>query len=328
LDIKLDKPLLTIAIPTYNRATCLDLGLSQIFKQLNRDEPSVEILISNNNSTDDTEEIVDKYILSGHTITYIKNDNNIGSDRNLLQCFNKARGKYVWIMGDDDVLLDGSLVKILRILGTGDYGLIYLNSYGFIDDYIAEQPHIRLQGHTVYSDVNKFISKSNYFMSFISVNIVNKKRVDEDNLAQFVDTNLVHFVWILSALFNAGENVIVNEFSVAARMYNSGGYKLCEVFAVRANKIFDFFVSKGIDRKKFDIINNKLLFKYFPAQIIRCRTNLLKLFAEDYFQTLYPLYKSYANFWIFTVPAIYLPIKIGKLMFSLAKTVRHYTPLR
>jgi glycosyltransferase involved in cell wall biosynthesis len=324
----LDKPLLTIAIPTYNRASCLDLGLSRIFKQLHRDEPPVEILISNNHCTDETDTIVQKYISSGYDITYIKNDENIGSDRNILQCFNRARGKYVWIMGDDDILLDGALGHILCILGTGDYGLIFLNSYGFATDYIAEQPRIHLKGHKVYSNVDKFIRKANYLMAFISVNIVNKKLVDKDELDQFVDTNLVHLGWILSALFNAGENVIVNEYSVAARMYNSGGYKLCEVFAIRANKIFDIFIARGIDKKKFAIINKKLLIKFFPAHIMRCRTNLLKLFDEDYFHTLYPVYKSYASFWIFTVPAIYLPIKIGKLLFSLAKTVRHYTPLR
>ncbi len=328
MDTKLDKPLLTIAIPTYNRASCLDLGLSQIFKQLNKDEKSVEILISNNNCIDDTEAIVNKYISFGYAITYIKNDENIGSDRNILQCFNRARGKYVWIMGDDDVLLEGTLEEIISILRKGDYGLIFLNSYGFAADYLAEQPRIRLKGHKVYSNVNKFISKANYLMAFISVNIVNKELVDKDDLAQFVDTNLVHLGWILSALFNAKENVIVNEYSVAARMYNSGGYKLCEVFAIRANKIFDIFIARGIDKKKFDIINNKLLFKFFPAHIIRCKTNLLKLDDEDYFHTLYPLYKSYINFWIFTVPAIYLPKKIGKLLFSLAETVRHYTPLR
>lgn len=128
-------------------------------------------------------------------------------------------------------------------------------------------------------------------MAFISVNIVNKKFADEIILEQLLNTNLVHLGWIFSALFNSKKNVFVNEYCIAARMYNSGGYKLCDVFAVKFNKVFDFFVERGIDRKKFDIINNKLLAKFLPAHIIRCRTNLLNLYPEDYYRTLYPLIK-------------------------------------
>ena len=73
-NIKLDKPLLTIAIPTYNRASYLDLCLSRIFNQLSKKEPLVEVLISNNNSSDNTEEIVNRYVSQGLTVSYIKND--------------------------------------------------------------------------------------------------------------------------------------------------------------------------------------------------------------------------------------------------------------
>ena len=324
----MDKPLLTIAIPTYNRASWLDLCLSQIVKQADSHGKLVEILVSNNNSPDNTDEVVSKYISSGFAITYIKNTANIGSDRNLLQCFRRSSGKYVLVMGDDDVLLDSVLENIVSILKRGDYGVVFLNSYGFTNDFIAEQPRLHLRGYTVYSSANEFIRKSSYLTAFISVNIVNKKFVDEMILEQLLDTNLVHLGWIFSALFNSEENVIVNEYSIAARMYNSGGYKLCDVFAVKFNRVFDYFVNRGVDKKKFDIINNRLLSKFFPAHIVRCRSNLLNLVAEDYYRTLYPLYKTYPKFWLFTVPAIFLPLPVSKIIYTVAKAVRQYTSFR
>lgn len=328
MDIKSDKPLLTIAIPTFNRAGWLDLCLSQIEKQAPSLGRQVEILVSNNNSADNTDDIVSRYVSSGLAITYIRNAENIGSDRNLLQCFKRSSGKYVLVMGDDDVILDNALGKIVSILEKGDYGVVFLNSYGFTDDFLAERPKARSRGHKVYANVDEFISKAGYLMSFISVNIVNRKLVDEELLEQLVNTNLVQLGWVFSALFKSEKNVFVNEYSVAARMYNSGGYKLCEVFAVRFNKVFDIFIKRGIDKKKFRIINNKMLFKYFPAQIVRSRLNLLNLFPEDFYQSLYPLYKTYPKFWIFTVPAIFLPRSVSNLFYTLAKTVRQYTPFR
>ncbi len=328
MDIKSDKPLLTIAIPTFNRAGWLDLCLSQIAKQAPALGRQVEILVSNNNSTDNTDDIVNRYVSSGLAITYIRNAENIGSDRNLLQCFKRSSGKYVLVMGDDDVILDNALGKIVRILEKGDYGVVFLNSYGFTDDFLAEQPKARSRGHKVYAKVDEFISKAGYLLTFISVNIVNRKLVDEGLLEQLVNTNLVQLGWVFSALFKSEKNVFVNEYSVAARMFNSGGYKLCEVFAVRFNNVFDIFIKRGIDKKKFRIINNKMLFKYFPAQIVRSRLNLLNLFPEDFYQSLYPLYKTYPNFWLFTVPAIFLPLWVSKFIYAAAKAVRRYTPFR
>lgn len=328
MDIRSDKPLLTIAIPTFNRSSWLDLCLSQVVMQSKSQGTAVEILVSNNNSTDNSEEVVKKYIASGSAIYYIKNTENIGPDRNLLQAFVKANGRYVLVMGDDDVLLDGALERILNILKRGDYGVVFLNSYGFASDFIAERPRSYLHGYTVFTNVNEFIRKASYLLTFISVNIIRKEFVDEDLLYQLVNSNLVQLGWTFSALLKSEKNVFVNEYSVASRMFNSGGYRLCEVFALKFNQISDIFIARGIDKKQIDIINKRMLFKLFPAQIIRARLHRLKLIPEDYFRTLYPLYKTYANFWLFTIPAIYLPITLSNFFYRVAKAIRHYTPFR
>jgi glycosyltransferase involved in cell wall biosynthesis len=328
MDTLQDRKLLTIAIPTFNRASYLDQCLQHICGQLKKDEDRVEILISDNNSTDNTSEIVNKYISQGFVLNYLKNNENIGSDMNFVQCFNLAKGKYILILGDDDVLLENAIGNILEILEKDDYGIVFLNSYSFANDFVKERPKAYFTGYKVYANAAQFIRKIRYiyFIAFISVNVVNKSFVSRDlKPDQFAGTNLVHLGWTLSALFNANKNVFLKEYSVAAKLYNSGGYKLCEVFGVNYNKIFDAFISQGLESKYFKIINKKLLMKFFPAHIIRLRKNMINLKNENYYKVLYPLFRGYANFWIFTLPAIVLPLKIAYSLFSFMNFARRFT---
>src|SRR5258705_7168898 len=125
-----NRPLLTIAVPTYNRSSFLDELLSCLFEQCMSDA-QVELLVSDNASTDETSAIVTGYIDRGLQIRYLRNNSNIGADANFMQCFDKALGKYVWLIGDDDLVVPGAVGKIVSYLRAGEYSLIYVNSYCF-----------------------------------------------------------------------------------------------------------------------------------------------------------------------------------------------------
>ena len=73
------RPLLTIAIPNFNRAAA----------QL-RNEPRVELIISDNASPDETPAVVQDFVARGLRVRYIRNLQDIGSDANFLQCFEQA----------------------------------------------------------------------------------------------------------------------------------------------------------------------------------------------------------------------------------------------
>lgn len=319
-----DMKLLTIAIPTHNRSQYLDTNLFHLCGQLKKDESRLQILISDNNSTDKTSEIVNKYISRGFDITYQKNDENIGADNNFIQCFTMSKGKYVLIMGDDDILLEGAVENILNILEKSDYGIVYLSSYPFKENFIAEKPQHNLSGYIVYNDINKFIKKISYSLTFISANIINKSLVDPAfDPKTFLNTDLVQLGWTYSALFNSKQNVFIKDYLLAYKMYNSGGYALCKTFGVNLNKISTMLINNGMDKEVFEIINKKLISNFFPANIIRARKNLMNTIEEDYFRTLYPIYHKYLYFWIFTIPAIFLPLNIADILLSFAKTSRN-----
>ena len=311
---------LTVAIPTYNRASDLDLCLSQITGQMKGREGEVELLVSDNCSTDTTGEVVRKYLSLGYPVTHLKNSENIGPDRNFLQCFRKAQGKYLLILGDDDVLLDGALDKLLPILRGGDYGIVFLNSYGFKDDFRTEKPNTAPYGYVVYTDTGAFIRKVAHFFTFTSANIVNRTLAEEPiDWRPFYDSNLVQLAWIFSALFKGKKHVYVSEHLLAACIYNSGGYGVCRVFGHNFNKIFDIFRKQGVDDRHFRAINRRLLKEHFPAMIALGRSRIIPLEPEHYFRSLYPLYRGYLYFWLFTFPVIALPAPFVYSLFRMAE---------
>ena len=104
---------------------------------LNNDKRElVKIYISNNASRDNTAEIVNKF----HKITpvdfeTVTNTKNIGGECNVIQCYLAASTPYVWVLGDDDVILPGGLQRVLNVLLLENADVIYLKNYWFKGEY-------------------------------------------------------------------------------------------------------------------------------------------------------------------------------------------------
>jgi glycosyltransferase involved in cell wall biosynthesis len=114
------RPLVTIAIPTYNRAGgYLGLALQSASGQT---YPDIEILVADNASTDGTGDLVRSY--ADPRIRYIRHAANIGANNNFNFCVREARGKYFLLLHDDD-LIDPDFVEVcMDAVGTGDAGLV------------------------------------------------------------------------------------------------------------------------------------------------------------------------------------------------------------
>ncbi len=305
-----NQKLLTIAIPTYNRAQYLDINLNQIWKQIEGNENTVEILVANNDSKDNTEDIVKNYVLKGFNITYIRNSSNIGATENVIQCFSRAHGKYVLVLADDDCLINGSLKKILKVLSTGNYGNIFLSAYNYSRDFIKERPLKHSNLVLIYRNKTTFVKRVSFYSTFLSGNIVNKSILDRTlNLREFSNTQLPQMAWILSALFSPLPNVIMEDRLVAVKLDNSGNYPFCKIFGEQFVTIQKYFIKNGVPKRYFDIINTKMQQYYFAPWIMGIKKNVIKGYTlEDYYKTLYPLFKNYISFWIFTFPILKFPV--------------------
>jgi Glycosyl transferase family 2 len=125
--------LLTIAIPTYNRAELLDKQLTWLSQAIKGFESDCEILISDNCSTDHTQSIINKWqnILKDITFKSNKNPENIGVMRNIIYCLSSATTKYVWAIGDDDPIQERAVAYVIsQIKNIDDLSLLFLNFSG------------------------------------------------------------------------------------------------------------------------------------------------------------------------------------------------------
>ena len=113
--------MLTVAIPTYNRAGEMSELLDAIASQIpDVDRGFVNVLVSDNASSDNTEEIVRSYMSKfssfGADLLYQRNDENIGFSPNVDRAICHSSDEFVLVMGDDDGLEPGALVFLQGIL--------------------------------------------------------------------------------------------------------------------------------------------------------------------------------------------------------------------
>ncbi|MFJ1322470.1 glycosyltransferase family 2 protein [Capnocytophaga canis] len=218
------KKLLSICIPTYNRAKILDEALGHINREMkNVDIEEVEIFISDNNSPDETFEVVQKYVELGMSLKYSKNERNIGADGNFKKCIDNANGKYLWILGDDDFLKEGSLCFLLDQLRDQDFGLVHL----------GDKKGVELETR-VYHLPQEFLRNISYTITFISGNIVASKFASEINFEKYKETSLLQVPLYLTAAKKSQKNLFIYKklLSTGISYNTSGGFNYFEVFII------------------------------------------------------------------------------------------------
>lgn len=300
--------LLSICIPTFQRASYLDLCLNQIARQIDGAEGKVEIVVSDNASTDNTGEVVRKHIAQGLRVRFLQSETNLGSDRNFFKCFDAAEGKYVLLFGDDDILTDGALLKLVQLLERGDYGVVFMKAYGYDVDFRAEKPHNFHSSIRFYRDHEKFLKKIYIFSTFISSNVVNKSLIADFDVEPYVGSNLLQTYWVLAAAIRAQENAYISDYMISCKRNNSGGYSPFRVFSKNLNTAFEAFLEKGLTQSTIRSVNRRVLLHYFPYYILEARSHAKqgeKL--RDVYADLRAVYKDYFSFWLLTVPLMKWP---------------------
>ena len=108
------KPLLSICIPTYNRARLLEDAIKSILSQATEFSSEIEICVSDNCSTDNTESVIKKLQKKSRIrIVYHKNSKNMGADYNYMKVIEIAHGEYCWYLSSDDEIEKDGIRKML-----------------------------------------------------------------------------------------------------------------------------------------------------------------------------------------------------------------------
>ena len=132
------RPLLSCAITTYNRAHWLKHSLPRLIESARPFGDQVEVVVCDNTSTDSTPEVVARFA-NTPSFSSRRNPTNLGMLGNLGATARASNGSYIWIIGDDDLIIDGAIETILTGLETHpDVEMAYMN-YAYTNFDAPEQ---------------------------------------------------------------------------------------------------------------------------------------------------------------------------------------------
>lgn len=120
----MEKPLISVIIPVYNTEKYLPKCLDSVLNQNNK---NIEIIVVNDCSPNNCNEIVNDYIKKYDNIKLIENKNNLGLYNTRLVGIKEAKGEYVMHVDSDDYILPNSLNELIKIINEDDYDIIAFN---------------------------------------------------------------------------------------------------------------------------------------------------------------------------------------------------------
>jgi glycosyltransferase involved in cell wall biosynthesis len=278
-----------------------------------------EVLVSDNASQDKVEIIAKHYLEQFPDVfRYYKNEENVGFDRNVDLSVKRAESEFVWILADDDFLLDGAIEyvqEIIENLKGHDLSLIYINYVNSV--------WLKIREDSLCLDGNVFFQKTRFKSGLISCNIFSKSIWIKSRVERFFDSGWVHFGYVLEALnpHDGHEAFIVNRELVKTggeMKWGKGGtfifygFRLVEIFKLmpewgyspKTKKMADFVIKGGYMK----------LIPLAKARGLRTDINLLKHFHR--------LYKQYPSFWLIDLPLLLVPQKFYFVIYTIFRNVK------
>lgn len=217
--------LLSICIPTYNRAAALKECLDSIVNSNGYDDNYVEIVVSDNMSLDDTSTIVQDYVSHYKNVTYNRNTENIGGERNFIKVLSLAKGKMLKLHNDYCYFTKNGIGDLLKISREEDER----NTYVFIDS----REGFGFKRY-VCPDMDTFVRTECMYLSWISSFIFWKK--DFDDLEQkdlLISSQFMQTDWGLRLYQKKDKHVIYfcDVFRRNTIKEKRGGFNYISVFS-------------------------------------------------------------------------------------------------
>ena len=249
-------PFLTIAVPTYNGEKTICNMMNILLPQLT-DE--IEVLVSDNCSTDETSNIIKEYQTDYRQIRYIRNEKNLGADGNFLQCMKMAKGKYTMLISDDDIIIEGAIEKIVLFLKNNpEVQLSYLETVGFKNTYNGfESCHRykkfspKVEKNIVTRDKKLFLSYAQRMWGFTSTYVWNTDRmISVTNPEQYFNTYFLQSYMHIECSNKPNDLLgIIKGPCIAVGEYGIiGNYDTAEVEGVFYRKMIGKACEAGYDR--------------------------------------------------------------------------------
>lgn len=314
-------PSLSICIPTYNRSGHLLECVQNVLSAAGEYIHQMEIIISDNASTDDTktkgEELQNKY----HFIKYHRNETNV-IDKNFFIAAGLAGGDYLWILGDDDRIEENAIEEVFEKIRAG-YNLIVLNHSIWLNQFSQEfkRKVIPLAQDIIFISHNKLLSVLGPRLGFISSVVIKRDiflKVPSYEYESFYEYG---FSFMTSVYFAVRQDCrayfiakpLVKQTGNLKGLALSVWYK---VFAVGSSLAFEKLGRQGYSSQAVYSAKHLMLRDYIMHDVSYRKRKGERL--PGIFRFILPYYKKHWFFWIVIVPALFLPKALIKIINRIA----------
>ena len=283
-------PKLSICIPTYNRTECLDNCLNSILIAKKNYDFNFEVCISDNCSDTNVNKIIDRY-KNIFDITFNRNSNNLGLGVNILKAVSLAKGEFVWILGNDDLLLPKTFKHLKKIFeNNSSVDFYYINSYHINSSVIFDdqQPYntknlpnnLKKFSNFPYSFKSKFFDLINHKISFDFIlgmflvifkkelwdkNLfrINQMALEDKNIYSTFDNTAPHVIIWSSAFKNSDAYFQSDPLSVNMHGVREWADFYPFVESIRIPEVLDYYRKAGLKLDKYLYYKNFALRKLF-----------------------------------------------------------------
>lgn len=258
-------PFISVCIPTFNRCETLGTSLSSIIYQ---EFDDCEIVVVDNASSDETEALMKKF----KNVRYYRNATNEGFDRNVLHCFEKAKGKYVLFLSDTDILLEGSLKHIKEVLVRHNPSCAFLNNYEFNVFSGKKKLFKKASSDLLFSDNNEFFNFLGLHSGWISAIIIKRKDFDYKTVKTYDGWMWAQWCLFVKASEEGISLFISKPCSVGVEYGNKIRYNF-ETAMLTINDILEAYYEQGVlSRRKTKRLKREI-FKNFVRSLFVNRIN-------------------------------------------------------
>jgi glycosyltransferase involved in cell wall biosynthesis len=220
--------LISVCIPHYNRSRYLLAVLDSIRRQ---DHNEVEVIISDDCSTDDSSDVIPEYLASINgssniLFTYIRQPKNLGYDGNVRAALGAGHGDYLLILGNDDCLANthtlSDLASLLKQLNYPDTCYTNFFEYGFPHQVVRRARTTAVLGSGPQVAARTFRS-----FSFVGGVVFKRAAFEIHNTAKH-DGSIYIQVYLASRIVAAGgtlasvsEAIVAKDFKIEGSPANS-----------------------------------------------------------------------------------------------------------
>ncbi|MGN0030437.1 MAG: glycosyltransferase family 2 protein [Candidatus Gastranaerophilaceae bacterium] len=312
-----DSKLLSICIPTYNGDKYIEKNIDTIIKQIKEYcLKDVEIVVSDNCSTDRIPEIMQNYLkMYPNIIRYSRNEQNLGYDGNVMKCCEIANGKFIHLFGDDDYYAPCGLKRLHDVLiEKPEISVCILSNYYHRNDFYNVIVSRKGLQKIFYTNDKYYTNDADNFIidledrAWPNTNLVFRKEYYEQipNLEQFFKKDWIHFYillylsihWQYCYLFADKYPIVINRVGVQKWLNNVDGPRIY----FNNLWIYSFANKLGYSKKVFEWYRKKLLDEYIKNIEYRRSKNLFE--NIKYVGKYFPYYKDYINFYFKFVPCL------------------------